>query len=162
MSKHQWVDPGDVHVYRACNQCGKRVLVSRDADPTAEMAVDDCPGKPLVLCRIEHSHLDQLRAIAHQLHDDTVNELSFGDVLRRMVVSAQTLMEIVRYAEALEALRGPGEPYVHACPKEEIPGAVILGLDPRECDGIYPRTRDGRCQGCGTVGEHPQRGAERV
>lgn len=40
-------------------------------------------------------------------------------------------------------------------------GAVILGLDPRECDGIYPRTRDGRCQGCGIVGEHPQRGGER-
>lgn len=31
----------------------------------------------------------------------------------------------------------------------------ILGLDPQECDGVYPRTRDGRCQGCGVVGEHP-------
>lgn len=34
--------------------------------------------------------------------------------------------------------------------------AVILGLDPKECDSIYPRTRDGRCQGCGIVGEHPR------
>ena len=33
--------------------------------------------------------------------------------------------------------------------------AVILGLDPATCDGVYPRTRDGRCQGCGIVGDHP-------
>ena len=28
--------------------------------------------------------------------------------------------------------------------------AVILGLSLSECDGIYPRTRDGQCHGCGT------------
>jgi hypothetical protein len=33
---------------------------------------------------------------------------------------------------------------------------MILGLDPAKCDGIYPRTRDGRCHGCGIVGEHPK------
>lgn len=27
--------------------------------------------------------------------------------------------------------------------------AVILGISTAECDGIYPRTRDGRCHGCG-------------
>jgi len=32
--------------------------------------------------------------------------------------------------------------------------AIILGLDPATCDGVYPRTRDGRCQGCGVVGDH--------
>jgi len=36
--------------------------------------------------------------------------------------------------------------------------AVILGLDPVVCDGVYPRTSDGRCQGCGTTDEiHPTR-----
>ena len=34
--------------------------------------------------------------------------------------------------------------------------AFILGLDPAKCDGVYPRTRDGRCQGCGIVGDHPK------
>lgn len=29
--------------------------------------------------------------------------------------------------------------------------AYIRGLDLSECDGIYPRTRDGQCQGCGTT-----------
>lgn len=29
--------------------------------------------------------------------------------------------------------------------------AVVLGLCLDECDSIYPRTRDGRCQGCGTM-----------
>ena len=33
-------------------------------------------------------------------------------------------------------------------------GAVILGNDPKTCDGIYPRTRDGRCQGCGRTDDH--------
>jgi hypothetical protein len=37
------------------------------------------------------------------------------------------------------------------------PGAVILGHSPEECDRVYPRTRDGRCQGCGIVGDHPAR-----
>lgn len=35
--------------------------------------------------------------------------------------------------------------------------AFILGLEPEECDGVYPRTSDGRCHGCGIVGEHPPR-----
>ncbi len=34
--------------------------------------------------------------------------------------------------------------------------AVILGLSLENCDGIYPRTRDGRCQGCGTPSETEQ------
>ncbi len=29
--------------------------------------------------------------------------------------------------------------------------AVILGIPLAECDGFFPRTRDGRCQGCGTT-----------
>lgn len=28
---------------------------------------------------------------------------------------------------------------------------MILGIPVSECDGVYPRTRDGRCQGCGTT-----------
>ncbi len=33
--------------------------------------------------------------------------------------------------------------------------ASIIGLDPTECHGFYPRARDGRCHGCGIVGDHP-------
>lgn len=40
---------------------------------------------------------------------------------------------------------------------ESGPQPVILGHDPAKCDGIYPRTRDGRCQGCGIVGDHPKK-----
>ncbi len=29
-------------------------------------------------------------------------------------------------------------------------GPVILGHPLASCDGFYPRTRDGRCSGCGT------------
>jgi hypothetical protein len=35
--------------------------------------------------------------------------------------AAHAVMAVVRFAEALEALRGPGEPYVHLYPKEEKP-----------------------------------------
>jgi hypothetical protein len=35
--------------------------------------------------------------------------------------------------------------------------ALILGLSQTNCDGVYPRTRDGRCQGCGTTAvPHPR------
>jgi RNA polymerase-binding transcription factor DksA len=43
--KHQWVNTGDIRVYRVCSQCGYRIPVSRDVDPVAAMAVEDCPGR---------------------------------------------------------------------------------------------------------------------
>ena len=37
-----------------------------------------------------------------------------------------------------------------------IGNAVILGNDPETCNHIYPRTRAGNCQGCGsTEGQYP-------
>lgn len=37
-----------------------------------------------------------------------------------------------------------------------IGNAVILGNDPKTCNHIYPRTRAGNCQGCGsTEGQYP-------
>jgi hypothetical protein len=51
-------------------------------------------------------------------------------------------------------------PTLKPLPKDESgPQPFILGKDPKECDGVYPRTRDGRCHGCGIVGEHPKKGA---
>lgn len=38
--------------------------------------------------------------------------------------------------------------------------AVILGVHPESCDGVYPRTRDGRCHGCGRQDEHTSSVAE--
>ena len=34
---------------------------------------------------------------------------------------------------------------------KSILGEPGLGLKLEDCDGIYPRTRDGRCMGCGTM-----------
>lgn len=50
-------------------------------------------------------------------------------------------------------------PALGPAPNESGPQAVILGHDPAKCDAIYPRTRDGRCQGCGIVGDHPKKPA---
>ena len=113
MSKHQWVDPGDLYVYRVCSQCGYRIPVSRDVDPVAAMAVEDCPGRvePTLYC-IEPGHLASLRAVATRLY--TENRMN-GDEIRD---AAHTIISVIRFAESLEALRGPGEPYVHVTPRK--------------------------------------------
>ena len=111
--KHQWVNPGDLHVYRVCSQCGYRIPVSRDVDPIVEMSADNCPGRgEPVLYSIEPGHLAGLRAVAKRLY--TENRMN-GDDMRD---AAHTIMTVVRFAESLHALRGPGEPYVHVYPKD--------------------------------------------
>ena len=128
------------------------------ADEKMEMFPSMMSRPPLILYRIEQRHLDRLKTIAIRLREATVDGSSLGAVLRETIAAALDIHEIVAYAEALEALRGPGEAHVRLCPV--IDSAVILGLDPKKCDTIYPRTRDGRCRGCGIVGDHPQRGYE--
>lgn len=113
-NKHQWVSPGGLRVYRVCCQCGKEIPVSRDVDPVAMMAVDDCPVGvvPIHYC-IEPGHLEQIRSFVKRLYTE---QRMNGDEMRD---AAHTLMSIVRYAESLDALRGPGEPYIHMLTKEE-------------------------------------------
>jgi len=65
-----------------------------------------------ILYTIEQTHLDLLKTIAERLRfveddDNTSRDAAIG------------IMSVVRYAEALQALRGPGEPYVHLNPKEK-------------------------------------------
>lgn len=66
-----------------------------------------------VLYCIEPQHLESLKAIAKRLY--TENRMN-GDEMRD---AAHGIMVAVRFAEALEALRGPGELYVHLNPKEK-------------------------------------------
>jgi len=66
-----------------------------------------------ILYAIERAHLDLLKAIAERLRfieddDNTSRDAAIG------------IMSVVRYAEALQALRGPGELYVHLYPKDDI------------------------------------------
>lgn len=66
-----------------------------------------------LLYSIEPQHLQKLRAVAKRLY--TEDRLT-GDEMRD---AAHAIMTAVNYAEALQALRGPGEPQVHLCPREE-------------------------------------------
>jgi hypothetical protein len=68
-----------------------------------------------------------------------------GEVLNVVIVACRR-----EYGWVLALSTGPGKLDSFAMT------AVILGNDPKACDGIYPRTSDGRCQGCGIVGEHPR------
>lgn len=54
---------------------------------------------------IEAQHLEVLKLAAEQLESEGL-------------ATAAKVMDVVRYAEALRALRGPGEPYVHMAPRE--------------------------------------------
>ena len=112
--KHQWINLGGLHVHRMCLQCGKQIPVSRDVDPVAALAVEDCPVReqPVLYC-IEPCHLVDLRAVAKRLYtEDRMN----GDEMRN---AAHVILAIVRFAESLDALCGPGEPYVHLYPREK-------------------------------------------
>ena len=65
------------------------------------------------LYSIEPEHLAGLRSVAKRLYTE---DRMTGDEMRD---SAYTIMAAVRFAESLEALRGPGEPYVHVTPKDD-------------------------------------------
>lgn len=65
--------------------------------------------KPL-LYTIEAEHIERLKAVANRLLEENSNAMDHA---------ADIIMSVVRYAEALQALRGPGEPYVHLNPKEK-------------------------------------------
>ena len=67
----------------------------------------------VLLYSIEPNHLESLRSWAKRLY--TENRMN-GDEMRD---GAHAIMAVVRYAESLEALRGPGVPYVHMTQREE-------------------------------------------
>jgi hypothetical protein len=66
-----------------------------------------------VFYTIEAEHLERLKNAAKRLYTERRMD---GDEMRDF---AHSIMTVVRYAEALHALRGPGEPYVHLNPKEK-------------------------------------------
>ena len=66
-----------------------------------------------ILYTIEEAHLDLLKAVAERLR---FVENDSDNISRDAAIS---IMSVVRFAEALHALRGPGEPYVHLNPKEK-------------------------------------------
>jgi hypothetical protein len=69
--------------------------------------------KKHVIYTIEGAHLESLEAVARRLY--TGDHMTEGDMRN----AAHTIMVVIKYAEAIEALRGPGEPYVHLTPKEK-------------------------------------------
>lgn len=62
---------------------------------------------------VERRHLDDLRAVSSRLASG-----AFMDAVSRKE-AAMAIMSAVRFAEVLDALRGPGELEVHVCPKGE-------------------------------------------
>ena len=68
--------------------------------------------EPILYC-VEPRHLVDLRAVAARLY--TENRMT-ADEMRD---AAQVIMGAVRFAEALDALRKPGELYVHVTPRDE-------------------------------------------
>lgn len=72
------------------------------------------------LFSIEPSHLDGLRVVATRLTVASTTQDPMGPMgPEEMRYAAQIIMQAVRFAESLEALRGPGELYVHMTPKKE-------------------------------------------
>ena len=74
--KHQWVSPGDIRVFRVCSQCGYQILVSRDVDPVAAIAVEDCPGRGdrrLLSNEVGERFLDCIKSI-QAVHDAFLRE----------------------------------------------------------------------------------------
>jgi len=63
---------------------------------------------------VESEHVAELRRVADRLLVGPVSPAEGREL-------AVAVMSVVRYAEALEALRGPGEPYVHILPRKKEP-----------------------------------------
>jgi hypothetical protein len=72
--------------------------------------VTSCKCNKPALAAIEFEHLDILRTLATRLYTET--RLN-GDEMRD---AAYALMNVIRHAEVLDAMRKPGEPTVHVCP----------------------------------------------
>jgi hypothetical protein len=65
-----------------------------------------------LLYNIGPPHLKRVRAVADRLYSGRALE---GHEMRELSI---VLMQAVRFAESLEALRAPGEAYVHLRPRE--------------------------------------------
>ena len=81
------------------------------ADRAQRNARDE--SEDATLFSVKRRHLAALRACAETLDRPGASPNDQA--------AATTIMEVVRYAEAVEALRGPGEPYVHLCLRRGIP-----------------------------------------
>jgi len=66
--KHQWVNQGDISVYRVCSQCGYRIPVSRDVDPVTVIAVEDCLGPAIGRDEKVEDVLRKVRALILSWH----------------------------------------------------------------------------------------------
>jgi hypothetical protein len=94
---------GEHHVHHAT--CGSRSLVcGRPEDRDAVAIVEWLDS----LLTIEPGHVAALKALGERLRSLTQ---PMGPAYRHD--AAVTVLEVVRHAEALAALRGPGQPYVH-------------------------------------------------
>lgn len=63
------------------------------------------------LYAIEPYHLEKLKGLAARL--SSADPMTLDEVH----LAADAVMAVVRFAEALDALRKPGTPYVHVSPK---------------------------------------------
>jgi hypothetical protein len=73
----------------------------RKESPPGEPPQESTPADQ-VLYSIELHHLEELKKVARRL-----------GATRSLQPEGVSIMEVVRYAEALDALRGSGETYVH-------------------------------------------------
>lgn len=72
------------------------------------------------LYSIEAWHLERLKTVATRLREAGERRLPVGEERAgsgELLDAAHDIMVAVRFAEAIEALRGPGEPYVHMTPR---------------------------------------------
>lgn len=107
-----------------------------------------------VVCRL---FLHVVAMATSVMDPDDVFELEFVDggiILPRAREVRSVVAAILTTRAAGPLFREPEPPAFRAAGT----GPLILGLDPAECDGVYPRTRDGRCHGCGSLGAHPRHG----